>query len=177
MVKIMYKIKDIHKILFKKLCRIICIHNKINIKEEFKIMPLVETKIIIAQDFKIKVYNRIILSIAIFNQVIILFHNMFLIMWISFTKIRPIIIIVKEIKEDRKENTLDNNLENKVIQNQKMMSMKIEQMLINKINYQEMIINNQLEIIIKIDKIKIIMIINHIEIVQIKEMIKMIDKI
>jgi len=98
-------------------------------------------------------------------------------MWISFTKIRPIIIIVKEIKEDRKENTLDNNLENKVIQNQKMMSMKIEQMLINKINYQEMIINNQLEIIIKIDKIKIIMIINHIEIVQIKEMIKMIDKI
>ena len=98
-------------------------------------------------------------------------------MWISFTKIRPIIIIVKEIKEDRKENTLDNNLENKVIQNQKMMSMKIEQMLINKINYQEMIINNQLEIIIKIDKIKIIMIINHIEIDQIKEMIKMIDKI
>ena len=93
------------------------------------------------------------------------------------SSIRPIIIIVKEIKEDRKENTLDNNLENKVIQNQKMMSMKIEQMLINKINYQEMIINNQLEIIIKIDKIKIIMIINHIEIVQIKEMIKMIDKI
>ena len=68
---------------------------------------------------------------------------MFLKMWINFTKIKPIIIIVKKIKEDRKENTLDNNLENKVIQNQKMMSMKIEQMIINKINYQEMIINNQ----------------------------------
>ena len=143
MVKIMYKIKDIHKILFNKLCRIICMDNKINIKEGFKIMPLVETKIIITQDYKIKEDNKIILNIAIFNQVIILSHSMFLKMWINFTKIKPIIIIVKKIKEDRKENTLDNNLENKVIQNQKMMSMKIEQMIINKINYQEMIINNQ----------------------------------